>query len=495
MTGRLSLEGTLMSTSHSDDPLLVSLLSCSQNEVERALAAHYAPILRLDRNEPFFPLAAGYTIFRQNGPSPSFRQGHEIDLTPEEQPAASFAIEYAIWWDWDIGHLYELEHAWVYVDETGQVIRCEASWHGDQHDMGLEGQRVTEGDRPIIYSEPGKHAFAPTPDWFMERRRDFKRSETSALAGAGGVLITRFTRDQVSPTPLNHRLAHSYLAQKAFEPSGDWARSFSFTPDMMIPWPALAEWIPQRVNYWLEKLEHEIPPQDRRFLRIGHRGACAHAPDNTLSSLRKAAELGADMAEIDLQRSADGHVVVIHDAWLRDRLGRVWPVRQSTLAELQAVDLGNGECVPTLDQALGLCSAEQLGAYIEIKDGAVLPCLAQALEQHRMSGHSMVSSFRPDWLSEWKALAPTTVTSILFGSAHVDPVQLARSIGATYVHPCWERLPNPSSLLTPEWIARIRQAGLGIICWHEERPEEIAALRQLGVDGICSDAPELLLSR
>ena len=77
---------------------------------------------------------------------------------------------------------------------------------------------------------------------------------------------------------------------------------------------------------------------------------------------------------------------------------------------------------------------------------------------------------------------------------HVDAVQLARSIKASYVHPCWERYDHPSDLLTPEWIARVRQAGLGIILWHEERPSEIAALRQLGVDGICSDAPELLLT-
>jgi glycerophosphoryl diester phosphodiesterase len=48
-------------------------------------------------------------------------------------------------------------------------------------------------------------------------------------------------------------------------------------------------------------------------------------------------------------------------------------------------------------------------------------------------------------------------------------------------------------LLTPEWVARVRDANLGIVCWHEERPEEIAALRQVGVDAICSDAPELLL--
>lgn len=476
-----------------DDPLLSTLLNGSQNERERALATRYAPILRFDRNEPFFPLAAGYTILRQSGPSPSFRQGHRIDLAPEGEQPASLAIEYAIWWDWDIGHLYELEHVWVYVDEQGDVVRCEASWHGDQHDMRLGGQLALEGDRPIVYSEPGKHAFAPTPDWFVKRRREFARSETSDLAGAGGVLVTRFTEGQVVANPLDHRLAHSYLAQRAFEPSWAFDVRFCFTPAMLVPWPALAEWMPGRVNHWLARLAREIPSSQYRFLRVGHRGASAHAPDNTLAGLRKAAELGADMVEIDLQRTADGHVVLAHDAWLRDGSRRIWPIRHSSLAELQAIDLGGGEQIPTLDRALKLCREEQLGAYIEIKDGSVLPDLAAALEGHHMAGQSIIGSFRADWVAECQQLVPQVARSILFSSTRLDAVQLAQSIGAQYVHPCWERFPDPSALLTPEWIVRVREAGLGIICWHEERPEQIAALRQLGVDGICSDAPELLL--
>ena len=140
-----------------------------------------------------------------------------------------------------------------------------------------------------------------------------------------------------------------------------------------------------------------------------------------------------------------------------------------------------------------LCLNEQLGAYVELKDAAVLPKLDTTIRKHDMAEYTIVGSFRPDWLAEFKALAPKMDTSVLFSSLHVDPVKLARSIGATYVHPCWERYSNPSALLTAEWMARVRGAGLGIICWHEERPDQIAALRRLGVDGICSDAPELLL--
>jgi len=80
---------------------------------------------------------------------------------------------------------------------------------------------------------------------------------------------------------------------------------------------------------------------------------------------------------------------------------------------------------------------------------------------------------------------------VLFSSTQVDAVQLAQSARANFVHPCWERFANPSALLTPDWTADVRQADLGIIRWHEERPGEIAALRRVGVDGICSHAPEL----
>ena len=147
----------------------------------------------------------------------------------------------------------------------------------------------------------------------------------------------------------------------------------------------------------------------------------------------------------------------------------------------------------TLEGAIKFCLSEQLGAYIELKDAAVIPDLVATVDRYGVNGYVIVGSFRPDWLAEYKERVPRMATSILFGSPHLDAIQLARSIGASYVHPCWERHPDPSALLTPEWIARVRQAGLGIICWHEERPEQISALRQLGVDGICSDAPELLL--
>jgi glycerophosphoryl diester phosphodiesterase len=96
-------------------------------------------------------------------------------------------------------------------------------------------------------------------------------------------------------------------------------------------------------------------------------------------------------------------------------------------------------------------------------------------------------------LADLKAQEPRIRTAVLFGSIHVEPIALARAARADYVHPGWEtQAVEPHTLLTSEWITRVRDAGLGIISWHEERPSEIAALQRLGVDGICSNAPDLL---
>lgn len=476
------------------EPTPTHLYLSPKNVDDQALAARYAPIIRFDVHEPFLPLAAGYTIFRQDAPSPSFPR--QIHLAPGDRPPATLAIEYAIWWDWDIGHLYELEHVWVYVDDAGRVVYGEASAHGGFASMLHDGQLACEGERLVVYSEPGKHAFAPTPSWYDKLRQPHARTTTRESAGAGGVLVTALYRGIIqSRTPLANTLVRTYLQQQAFTPSWEFSRRFTFDSVQLVPWPALNTWIPRRVAWCVEQLAATIPPAEYRFLRVGHRGASAYAPDNTLAGIRKAAELGADMVEIDVQLTSDGQVVAAHDAFVRDAAGRNWPIQGSTLAELQAVDLGDGERIPTLAEVILCCKEERIGLYIELKDGRTIPQTLALLHRHRRAESTIIGAFRPDWLAEVKALNPHSATAVLFASTHVDPVALAQSVGADYVHPCWERrTARPDRLLTPEWLARVRAAGLGVVCWHEERPEVIAGLRTLGVDAICSDQPERLLA-
>lgn len=134
------------------------------SEADLTLALRHAPRIRFDVYEPFICSAVGYTVFRQNGASSSFPR--EIVLPAN----AVCAIEYAIWWDWDIQHLYELEHIWVYLDGDERLIAAEASWHGGYKSMLDErGGLPLEEGKLTLYSEPGKHAFAPVCQWLTDR--------------------------------------------------------------------------------------------------------------------------------------------------------------------------------------------------------------------------------------------------------------------------------------------------------------------------------------
>jgi glycerophosphoryl diester phosphodiesterase len=468
------------------DTLLDALRASTRDPDDHALAARYAPVIRFDAHEPFLPLAAGYTVFRADGPSPSFPRN--VTLRPHDGPPAALAIEYAIWWDWDIGHLYELEHIWVYLDAAGALIHAEASWHGGFSSMRDRGAIACEGERALVYSEPGKHAFAPDPAWYARATAPHSRAVTRELAGMGGLLVNDVLRGRVRHTPLADTLARSELARHAFTPALDWSQRFAFEPEQLVAWPALDDWIPRRVAWWLERLERELPAEHYRFLRIGHRGAAGHAPDNSLAGIAAAARLGADMVENDARLTRDGVPVASHDAHVRDSAGRERPIGDLTLDELR-----ESFAVPTLDEVIAACRDARLRLYLELKEGAVVGPVAERLRTDSLGGHAIIASFRPDWLADVRALAPEAVMSVLFSSPNIEPVALAASCGARYVHPCWEgRSARPDELLTAAWMAGVRDAGLGIITWHVERPEVIAGLRQRGVDGICSDRPELL---
>lgn len=458
----------------------------SADTPDRALALAHAPTIRFDVREPFLPLAVGFTVFRATGPSPSFPRDIVLD------GRGTVCIEYAIWWDWDIQHLYELEHVWVFLDADGRLVDADASWHGGYNRMIDEhGSLPIEDGRLIVHSEPGKHAFAPSPAKLIERKPHTDRS-CSSRSGAGGVWVTPLFDGVIHDrNPNTNQLVRTYLERHAFEPTHQFDHRFSLDRAVLVPWDTLNAWIPPRVTAWLDELERTIPPHERRVLRIAHRGASAHAQENSADAIRIAAELGSDLVEVDVRVTADGVPVISHD----DSLERVYGV-PGRIPELTLDQLEAKAPVMTFDQLLEQARAVGVGLYLDIK--ALTPVAAAhmfaAVDRTGMKLAVVFASFNVDMVTEIKAKRPDVVTSILFGSTHVDPVALAQATGADIVHPCWERVSDdPSVLLTPEWLGRVRAAKLGVVTWHEERPPVIASLKRLGVTGICSDNPELLL--
>ena len=240
-------------------------------------------------------------------------------------------------------------------------------------------------------------------------------------------------------------------------------------------------------------------PLDRaasgHVLRIAHRGASAYAQENSAESFQKAADMGADMVEIDIRLTANGLPVVSHDESLTRLYGVSANIADLTFDQLQAVIPAGRAPLLTFETVAAACADLKLGLYLDIKEFNLASgkIVFDALDHYDLTNYSIAGSFRPDFAANIKAADPRLSTSILYGSTHIDPVLLARAVKADYVHPCWENAaPEPHRLLTPDWIAKVRAAKLGIVCWHEERPSEITALDALGVDAICSDTPDVI---
>lgn len=231
-------------------------------------------------------------------------------------------------------------------------------------------------------------------------------------------------------------------------------------------------------------------------LAIAHRGASGTAPENTLAAFRRAVDLGADAVELDVHRTADGHLVVIHEPVLEATTTGRGAVRDLTLAEVKAADAGvrfsaafAGERVPTLYEVVeALPHPTRL--FIELKAGSlhypgIEEQLLALLSETGARARAQISSFDHHALHRLRQLDRAVATGALIACNPGDPVALARWAGATALHPVWY-------WVRPELIRACRAVGLAVYTWTVNDPQQIEQLRRLGVDGIMSDYPERL---
>lgn len=243
-----------------------------------------------------------------------------------------------------------------------------------------------------------------------------------------------------------------------------------------------------------------MPARDApEVLRIAHRGraggAALNAPEAAAyraASLRRLADLGAHLVELDLRATRDGQLVVHHDPALMVD-GRWGEIAATDLAELVRLAGGSGQ-PPTAVEVFADANRAGLGIYVDIKSltaGAARRLVALAgSEAH--ANRVILASADPRIVALCAELAPRLPRAVLFRSRFTDPVRLAARARADFVHPCWEGQARPDRRVAGRWLARVRQHRLGVVCWHEERPDVIDGLLSLGVDGICTDDPALL---
>jgi len=223
---------------------------------------------------------------------------------------------------------------------------------------------------------------------------------------------------------------------------------------------------------------------------IAHRGASRARSENTLEAFRHAASLDADAVELDARRTADGEIVVHHD----DTLPGIGPIVEITTAELRA----RAPRVPTLAEALDACAG--MWVNVEVKNspgdhdwdpadeavGRVVAIVrdAGAAERVLLSSFNAITAgkARPVLATGWVIEAPIPVAAAITEAA---------SLGFDALHPAVADLAGDAG---PETITAAHAAGLLLICWTLDEPDEIRRLAAAGIDGIITNVPDIARS-
>ncbi len=230
-------------------------------------------------------------------------------------------------------------------------------------------------------------------------------------------------------------------------------------------------------------------------LRIGgHRGAPDVAPENTFSSFEAAVAAGADYIEMDVQRTADGTLIIIHDATLERTTNGEGPVAQTQLVDLLRLDAGSwfGERfarqrMPTFEEFMSWVETRApFGAVIEAKAAGVGAEIAQAIGRSSAREHLAICSFRPAEIQAAKEAQPDVPCILLFHlrPPSEDPVALIRSCHADGADVPWQWLDE-------DLCTRMHHAGLLVGGGTADDERSVNRLLALNADFVDSNYPRI----
>ena len=222
-----------------------------------------------------------------------------------------------------------------------------------------------------------------------------------------------------------------------------------------------------------------------------HRGASAAAPENSLAAFRAAMDAGATYAELDVQRTADGRIIVLHDGDVLRMGGDPRRVRDLTVAELQAIDIGRkrdprfaGEVPPTLEEVIALVRG-RMKLNIELKynvpDPELAPAVIELLKREDFLDQAVITSLDYAALKQVKSLEPGLQTGHIVTAAVGNVLRTEADF-----------LSLNSARASTSLVRKAHAAGKGVHVWTVNDPEVMLRMIERGVDNIITDDPALL---
>ena len=232
------------------------------------------------------------------------------------------------------------------------------------------------------------------------------------------------------------------------------------------------------------------------FVRVAHRGASAQYPENTLLAFRKAIEQGVDVLEIDIHRTADHELIVMHDSTLERTTNGHGNIHEHLLQEIRQLDAGQGETVPLLTEVIQIARESQVRLYVEVKGAtepeelAIAEGVIQTLEATQFLSQTIVTSFSAKALLRAKALNPEVST--MLDPSPQDGSLTARQICAQALAAGANCVSYDFHLLTSEIAKECKLTGLALWPWAPDEPDDIRKVLSLGVHGMMTNRPDTL---
>lgn len=247
-------------------------------------------------------------------------------------------------------------------------------------------------------------------------------------------------------------------------------------------------------------------------LIIGHRGASAAAPENTLIAFEKAIADGADGIEFDVQLAGDGVPVVIHDASLKRTGLTPGLINELTSSELEKQDVGTwfnrrfpakadqaycGVTVPTLARVLEHFKSGNALLYIELKcskrdSPALAGAVAKMIHEHQLTGQVVVESFGLEAIREIKRIDPSVRTAALFEPKLTRPVRSTRAMIQQAQEYAADEIALHRSLANMRTIDDAKRCGLDVVVWTVDNRSWIGKAIKNGIQAIITNQPALM---
>lgn len=227
-------------------------------------------------------------------------------------------------------------------------------------------------------------------------------------------------------------------------------------------------------------MEKESP--NERMLRIGHRGARGYAPENTLASIERAIALRCAFTEVDIQRTSDDELVLLHDKRVDRTTNGRGLVSELTLPDIRKLDAGDGQLVPTLEEALRAAKG-RIGLILELKTKGLAHDVCAIVRAGGLNRSVIYASFLHEELQHVRSIDPQADTLVLFKWFSKVPVAQAVRLQATHVGLRF-------NTATKRRVKALHNAGLTVFVYTVNKPVEINRMKLLGVDGLISDFPD-----